>query len=114
MLLLAVGVFETLFSMKRPAVSNSDPSSAAPGAAVRNRPRQIFTAALRGKILRSLHDSGRWSGSRKGVQMRFLRVTQGQLFTDTATVEYAARIGAEWTKGKAGTVWDACQQIESL
>lgn len=95
--------------MNRPQVSEAAPHA---GAGDGRHRRNLFTPALKGKIVRELKSAGVWTGTRKGIGLQFSR--QAGLFEAERPIEWRARIGGRWNQGNAGTVFDACQAIESL
>lgn len=70
----------------------------------------LLTPAARGQITHQVIESGEWKGTRKGIMMRFHLSKQPSLTGNR--IAWHARINKIWTKGKAGTVWEAVEQIE--
>lgn len=64
-----------------------------------------------GQIVRSVNSEKAWHGSSRGYKMRINLSDQfdfeGERFT------WSIRLGQEWTHGRAGTVFDCIQTMES-
>ena len=72
----------------------------------------LITPHTRSIIQSSLKNAGHAIITRRGITMRFSLSQQPTL--DGNRVEWHARIRGAWQSGKAGTVFDAAREIETL
>lgn len=72
----------------------------------------LFTPAARGQVTHQVVNLGKWHGTRKGIAMQFELSKQPSLTGNR--IAWRARSNKIWQRGKAGTVWEAIEQIERM